>query len=69
MAKPKPEEIEKLKERIKALSDDERAAVVEALEPDIWKQIKALLAAAPPPAPPKEPDPPAPPKKPWWEIF
>lgn len=65
MAKPSAEEVAKLKERVAALSPDEREAMLEALEPDILKKVLALLNGAPsPPAP----TPPAP-KKPWWDIF
>lgn len=71
MAKPKPEEVAKLKERIANLSDDEREAMVEALEPDIIKTVKGLLKGAVPPEPEPEPKPkPKPPaKRPWWDIF
>jgi len=66
MPKPKNDEIEKLKERIKTLSDDEREAVLEALEPDIVKKVMALIAGAPEPKP-KDPDPPEPARK-WWQL-
>lgn len=66
MAKPKAEEIEKLKERIKTLSDDEREAVLEALEPDIVKKVMSLLNGfTPEPKPPKEPDKP---ERKWWQL-
>lgn len=66
MAKPKAEEIDKLKERIKSLSDDEREAVLEALEPDILKKVMALIAGAPEPKP-KDPEP-EPEKRKWWQL-
>ena len=65
MAKPTAEEIAKLKERIAALSPDEREAVVEALEPDILKKVMALLKGAPPE--PVLPEPPK--KKAWYEAL
>lgn len=70
MAKAKPEEIAKIKERIAALSSDERDAVLEALEPDILQKVKALLLSATPPEPkpPADPDP-KPGKKPFWEVL
>lgn len=70
MPKPKAEEITKMKERIASLSDDEREAVLEALEPDILKKLKALLIAAPEPAPiVPAVVPPEPAARKWWEIF
>ena len=60
-----PEEIEKLKERIKTLSDDEREAVLEALEPDIVKKVMALIAGAPEP---KKEEPPEPAARKWWQL-
>jgi hypothetical protein len=63
---PKKDELEKMKERIKALSDDEREAVLEALEPDILKKLKALLVSAPEPKA-KDPDPDPEPRK-WWQF-
>jgi len=66
MAKPSAAEIEKLKERIVAMSDDEREAILEALQPDILKKVMALINGAPtPPAP--APAPPEPARK-WWQL-
>jgi hypothetical protein len=46
MAKPTAEEIAKLKERIASLTDDEREAMIDALEPSILKRVKDMIAAA-----------------------
>ena len=46
MAKPTDAEIAKLKERLASLTDDEREAMIDALEPSILKRVKELIAAA-----------------------
>jgi hypothetical protein len=46
MAKPTDAEIAKLKERLASLTDDEREAMIDALEPSILKRVKELITAA-----------------------
>jgi hypothetical protein len=46
MAKPTADEIAKLKERLASLTDDEREAMIDALEPSILKRVKTMIETA-----------------------